>query len=214
MTGGSASGKRISSVPVTKLAETDVLKIQHLRQTGTKYRELARRFNVFVTIVGQICTGRKWKHVGGKINRPLHGAEAFWSRVDKNGGPDRLKWETVGHAEGDGSSCWIWLGCKTDGYGMMTIQGEQLLTHRYVWMLENGPIPDEICVCHYCDHRDCVRPDHLFLGTHIDYGTYTSQKGHCGSYIPKNIPVVIIIMPAYIPRNYVLLLASRAVRPN
>jgi hypothetical protein len=31
------------------------------------------------------------------------GTDRFWSKVDLNGGPERLKWETLHHAKGDGS---------------------------------------------------------------------------------------------------------------
>ncbi len=109
--------------------------------------------------------------------------DRFWSHVDKNGGPERLRWETIKDAPGDGTLCWIWcLRPDTHGYGRFYYHGRDYMrAHRYAWELINGPIPPEINVGHYCDHGLCVNPDHLYLGTRVDIGTYTSQKGHCMS---------------------------------
>ena len=40
--------------------------------------------------------------------------------------------------------------------------------HRVSWQLHHGPIPDGLWVLHHCDVGHCVRPDHLYLGTHAE----------------------------------------------
>jgi len=83
----------------------------------------------------------------------------FWSRVNPEG-------------------CWLWTGARTaDGYGNLSIRGRLVRAHRLAFELARGPIPEGMHVLHRCDVRNCVRPDHLFLGANADNVADRVAKG-------------------------------------
>lgn len=72
------------------------------------------------------------------------------------------------------SGCWIWMGAMLDsGYGRYA--GKR--AHRIFYEAHNGEIPEGALVCHRCDTRSCVNPNHLFIGTTDDSMADMVSKG-------------------------------------
>jgi hypothetical protein len=102
--------------------------------------------------------------------------ERFWKHVHKTDG------------------CWEWTGYSLPfpnhpelrGHGQIRIDDRAVYAHRFSYELHNGPIAEGVLVLHRCDNRACVRPDHLFEGSHKDNTIDAMRKGRMVLH-PENL---------------------------
>lgn len=62
------------------------------------------------------------------------------------------------------SGCWLWLGAlrdSHDGYGCAGWRTKTWRTHKLVYTILCGEVPDGKVVDHTCRNRICCNPDHL-----------------------------------------------------
>lgn len=99
-----------------------------------------------------------------EVNNPYNAR--FWSKV----------------SIGDG--CWEWqVSCNESrgGYGQFNTKGRVEKAHRVAYREWYGEDAD-VC-CHHCDNPKCVRPSHLYSGTHKTNNQDAHDRGR--AYVPE-----------------------------
>lgn len=86
----------------------------------------------------------------------------FWFKVDT----------------GDDDKCWNWTAgpYKENLYGSFGYNGKNYGAHVFSYLIHKGPT-NGLFVCHTCDNRKCVNPNHLWLGTIEDNRRDMIEKG-------------------------------------
>lgn len=77
--------------------------------------------------------------------------ERFWEKVQKGKDPD---------------DCWEWQGANRNGsdYASLAVNGVTTPARRFSYELHFGPLTSDDYVRIGCRNKNCVNPDHLYLG--------------------------------------------------
>lgn len=94
----------------------------------------------------------------------------------------------------DESGCHLWQSTiHPTGYGRFYFRGRQAPAHVAAFILLKGDVPEGMNVCHTCDVRDCVNPDHLYAGTQKqNVADMVSRNRHVGRRKLSDMAVRVI----------------------
>lgn len=60
------------------------------------------------------------------------------------------------------TGCWIWIASLNNkGYGNFRVDDKIVKAHRFSYEYYNGPLDNNLEICHNCANRRCVNYEHL-----------------------------------------------------
>jgi len=127
--------------------------------------------------------GTSWRRPPARLAAKLGGGIPDAERTAWTGGlfdnRDRILTFVFDRSRIASSGCWEWQLAlnEQNGYpqtNLRPVPGKrphQLVAWALGWKIEG------LSVCHHCDNKRCVRPDHLFVGTALDNHLDCVRKG-------------------------------------
>lgn len=92
-----------------------------------------------------------------------------------------LYFRLISKSREDDNGCWVWTASRTrNGYGAVQVcspKRSKIGAHRAMMQSIVGPLESDAYVCHKCDVKLCINPDHLFLGSAGDNARDRQSKG-------------------------------------
>lgn len=89
----------------------------------------------------------------------------------------------------EANGCWRWIKSfvLTTGYGKLDHKGKTYSAHRESYKIFKGEIPKGKHICHSCDNKWCINPDHLWIGTQKQNIQDMIAKGRKPNLKGKNV---------------------------